>query len=102
MGDSEMASRSATGLRRRGVAAEPEYEPLENEEIPEDDMDENKYRKFRSQKQRESERKAKIVMYITLVMWILMIVFMFYKIGEGLYMAYLHKHGILHTYTPRT
>merc|ERR1712046_176858 len=95
-----VATKSAAGLRHRGAAEESydggEYEPVETDDqsFEEDD----KYRKFKSAKQRESERKAKVVMYITLVMWILMIIFMFYKIGEGLYMAYLHKHGILHTY----
>merc|ERR1712070_932185 len=93
-------SEAMSGLRRRGTAADDEYEP-----VPGDDEDnipvgsDNKYAKFKSAKQRESERKAKIVMYITLVMWIVMIIGMFYKIGEGLYMAYLHKHGILHTYS---
>ena len=40
------------------------------------------------------------MLYFTLVMWILMITFIFLKVGESLYMAYLHKHGLLHTYTP--
>merc|ERR1712072_1018832 len=88
----------ATGLRRRGAAAEEEDDNVDYEPVEQYD-DDNKYTKYKTSKQRESERKAKVVMYITLVMWIVMIIGMFYKIGEGLYMAYLHKHGILHTYS---
>merc|ERR1712167_443521 len=94
------ASGRPSGLRRRGAATEDdEHEDVDYEPVDQLDDDDNKYAKFKTSKQRESERKAKVVMYITLVMWIVMIIGMFYKIGEGLYMAWLHKHGVLHTYS---
>merc|ERR1712072_86818 len=98
MGDAHsLAKFRMSGLRNRKAAAADDERDDEYEPLP--DHDDDKYYKYRTRTETEKERKAKVVMYITLVMWIVMIIGMFYKIGEGLYMAYLRKHGILHTYS---
>eukprot|EP00658_Telonema_sp_P-2_P020886 TRINITY_DN18288_c0_g1_i2.p2 TRINITY_DN18288_c0_g1~~TRINITY_DN18288_c0_g1_i2.p2 ORF type:complete len:110 (+),score=42.15 TRINITY_DN18288_c0_g1_i2:164-493(+) len=90
-------SMSRATIRRRGP--EREEEPLLEE--PDDYApDEDKHVKYKTQQKLENERKAKYVLYFTLVMWIGMILFIFSKVGESLYMAYLKKHGLLHEYTP--
>ena len=53
-----MATRSAAGLRRRGAADEAEYEPVDTDDNMDADAEEDKYRKFKSQRQRDSERSS--------------------------------------------
>ena len=52
-----MATKSASGLRRRGAAGADDYTVLEQDDDKIiEDMDDDKNRKWKSEKQRESER----------------------------------------------
>jgi hypothetical protein len=53
----KMATRSASGLRRRGAAGAEDYTALEQDDDDQiADADDDKNRKWKSEKQRESER----------------------------------------------
>lgn len=90
-----------SGLKqRRGGVNPPKTVQEEGSEAEPLLATDDKNLKYKSQKKLENERKAKYVLWFTLTLWVVMIIFIFMKVGESLYMAYLKKHGLLQHYQP--